>query len=915
MKVCSINSCLTRPEKGLVKKVMIVMMVMMVVAVLMVPQQARAQFVKPMGTAGPVSYRELMAAYDNWLSDPSHIDQKGWKAYGRWIEMNRSRLNPDGNPADPSIFMGELKKVRAEKAASEQLKTGTGWSPVGPINKPPSANSSYSHGMGRINCIAFHPTNPDIYWIGVAQGGVWKTTDGGTTYTPLTDNLPILRVSDIAVNPKNPDNIFIAACDYAYIGVALDTDYRKRHTHYGIGVYKTTDGGITWTPTGLQYDQSELDKTLIRRIFYHPTQEGVLLAGGVSGIFKSLDDGDTWTLIHNDIIWDIEQDFNNGNVIYATTGTIRSVSGNPATMIKSTDFGNTWTTMNTGWPTDFSIGRTEIGLTPQSSDYVYVIAADPEGSFYALYRSTDAGTTWQTRTTTSASGNILEASQGWYDLAILVDPRDKERVFIGGLDMQVSENGGTTWTQSSFWVMSSDDFTLHADHHQYKYNPVDQKYYACHDGGVARTSEILPGSRNDGKWATRWEERSNGMIITSFYRIGLCEMFPGYVVGGAQDNSTFYNRNGNWINFIGGDGMDCMINPDNPNIVYGSSQYGSLSRSDNGAGSTRYISPSGFGSNSCEWTTPIIQDLNNPNIIYTANNQIWKSNTMGNSWTQISNLPMAAGSSRPLKINALALYPKNGTAIYAAQRIHYEYNQPSRIWRTLDSGAHWQDVTAGLPDSLYFTSIAIDAADSLTAWVTCGGFLEGQKVYRTTDGGATWQNLSLNLPNIPVNVVVFQENDDNDIIYIGTDAGVYYYTAAGNTWQLYSNLLPNVIVSDLEIHEPTRKLYAGTFGRGIWMADLAQVGSGTNEELLATSRLTVFPNPAVDQITIDVEGITSSEVVVEIISVTGQQKYVKTETVTGNRLNLTINPDLPQGLYFLRVWTGKNHLTSKFLMN
>ena len=908
MKDCSIKQRLAGPLRGLAIMVVSVMMV------LMVPQRAHSQFVRPMGADGPVSYRDLMAAYDNWISDPSNVDQKGWKAYGRWIEMNRSRLNPDGNPADPSIFLGEVIKIQTEKEAAEQLKTGAGWSPVGPITKPPSANSSYSHGMGRINCIAFHPTNPDIYWIGVAQGGVWKTTDGGSTYTPLTDNLPILRVSDIAVNPKDPDNIFIAACDYAYIGVALDTDYRKRHTHYGIGVYKTTDGGITWTPTGLRYDQSELDKTLIRRVFFHPTQDGVLLAGGVSGIFKSVDDGANWTLMHNDIIWDIEQDFNNGSVIYATTGTIRSVSGNPATMIKSTDFGTTWTTLNTGWPEDFSIGRTEIGLTPQSSDYVYVVAANPEGSFYAFYRSTDAGATWQIRTSAEAGGNILEAEQGWYDLAILVDPRNKERVFVGGLDMQVSENGGTTWTQASYWVMSEDDFTLHADHHQYKYNPVDQKYYACHDGGVARTSEVLPGARNDGKWATRWEERSNGMIITSFYRIGLCQMFPGYVVGGAQDNSTYYNRNGNWINFIGGDGMDCMINPDNPDIVYGSSQYGSLSRSDNGAGSTRYISPNGFGTNSCEWTTPIIQDLNNPNIIYTANNQIWKSSTMGNSWTQISNLPMAAGANKPLKINALALYPNNGTAIYAAQRIHYEYNQPSRLWRTLDSGAHWVNVTLGLPDSLYFTSIAIDATDSLTAWVTCGGFLEGQKVYRTNDAGTTWQNISLNLPNIPVNVVVFQENNENDIIYIGTDAGVYYYTAAGNTWQLFSNLLPNVIISDLEIHESTRKLYAGTFGRGIWMTDLAQV-SGTNGEVLATRRLSVYPNPAVDQITIDVEGITTSEVVVEIISVTGQQKYLKTERVTGNRLNRTINPDLPQGLYFLRVWTGKNHLTTKFFIN
>jgi len=286
---------------------------------------------------------------------------------------------------------------------------------------------------------------------------------------------------------------------------------------------------------------------------------------------------------------------------------------------------------------------------------------------------------------------------------------------------------------------------------------------------------------------------------------------------------------------------------------------------------------------------------------------------MGENWTKISNFPMAAGARNYLKINALALYPNNNSVIYAAQRIHYEYRQPSRIWRTLDSGLSWQDVTAGLPDSLYFTSIAIDDTDSLCAWVTCGGFLEGQKVYRTRDGGATWENLSMNLPNIPVNVIVFQENNANDILYIGTDAGVYYYTTAGNTWELYSNLLPNVIVSDLEIHGPTRKLYAGTFGRGIWMTDLAQV-SGIDGEVLPASRLSVYPNPAADQITIEVEGINSSEAVVEIISVTGQQIYLKTEPVNGNRWVKTLDPGLQSGLYFVRIWTGNHHLTAKFLV-
>jgi len=888
-----------------------------VIMMMMVSYGGFSQFVKPTPKAGdkPLQYKEAVAAYDQWIMDPANADAKGWKAYGRFIEQNRSRLNPDGNPADPGIFIKEAIRVAADKEAMESLKSGAGWSPVGPSVKPPSASSSFSHGMGRINCIAFHPTDPNTYFIGVAQGGVWKTVNGGESYTPLTDNLPILRVSDIAVNPKNPDNIFIAVCDYAYIGVALDTDYRKRHTHYGIGVYKTMDGGLTWTPTGLQYDQSDLDKTLIRRVFFHPTESGVLLAGGVSGIYRSADDGATWDLIKSEVIWDIEQDFNNGNVIYATTGTVRNTGGSAAKLLKSTNFGLSWNEMNTGWNGDTNIGRTEIGLTPASSEIVYLIAANTGGSFYGFYRSTNAGTTWEARNTMASNGvNILGAAQGWYDLALLVDPKNPQVIYTGGLDMYVSTNAGTTWTQSSFWVMSEDDFTLHADQHQYKYNPVDKKYYACHDGGVARTDTIIPGRGADNKWATRWQERSNGMIITSFYRIGLCEMFPGYVVGGAQDNSSFYNKNGNWINFIGGDGMDCMINPDDPNIVYGSSQYGSLVRSDNGGQNTRYISPSGFGQNTCEWTTPIVQDMNNPNFIYTANNQVWKSSTKGNTWNHISNFPQPAGN-KPLKINALALYPKNSSVIFAAQRIHYEHNQPSKMWRTLDAGAHWVNVTAGLPDSLYFTSVCVDASDSLSAWVTCGGFLPGQKVYMTNDAGATWQNLSLNLPNIPVNTVVFQEDPKEDIIYIGTDAGVYYYKASNGNWQLYSNLLPNVIISELEIHEPTKKLYAGTFGRGIWMTDLIQSGgAGTGDQPFDQSRLNVFPNPTRGMVTIEANGILTNEVRLEIVSISGQQMMDLTVPVQGGNLKKTLTPDLQPGLYFLRVWAGDKHLTSKFLV-
>ncbi len=874
-----------------------------------------AQSLNPQGKSvnGEYTFKEALKAYDEWASFAPNLDQKGWKAYGRFMEFNRSRLNPDGNPADPAIFLNEAVKVQAEKESMASLKSGNGWSPVGPDRRPPSVNSSSSHGVGRINCIAFHPTDPLTYWVGVAQGGVWKTVDGGNTYRPLTDDLPILRVSDIAVNPKDPDNIFIAVCDYAYIGVALNTDSRKRHTHYGLGVYRTDNGGNSWRPTGLTFSETEFDASLIRRVLYHPTQDGVLVAAGVSGIFKSTDDGNTWRKVDTHVIWDIEQDFNNGSVIYATTGTIRSFGGGSATLMKSTDFGETWVQKTTNWPNDLSIGRTEIGLTPQNSNYVYILAADPNGGFYGFYRSTDAGETWTARNTQAANGqNILDNQQGWYDLAILVDPKNKERIYVGGLNMRASSDGGVSWEPVSNWVFSDDNFTLHADQHQYKYNQVDKKYYACHDGGVARTDTIIPGTRTDGKWNTTWEERSNGMIITSFYRIGLCEMFPGYVVGGAQDNSSFYNKNGNWINFIGGDGMDCMINPDNPNIVYGSSQYGSLVRSDNGGSSIKGIRPS-VGSEKGEWTTPIIQDPNNPNIIFTGYGNVYKSLNKGDSYTKISNFPVVAGYNAPAEITSLVMYPGNNKTLYAASRIRYDKPTNTKLWATQDGGSRWTNIIQGIPDTLYITSMAVNGNDSLDLWVAFGGFLPGEKVFRTKDGGLSWTNMSLDLPNIPVNSVVHQEGYGNDVVYVGTDAGVYYYTESSGKWTLYSNLLPNVVVSELEIHYPTRKLYAATFGRGIWMTDLVQGTSGTEPVGFVASRMTVYPNPTLGMLTLQVEGVQASVARIEMISVTGERVYEETVPVANGIIQKQLHPELAPGMYFLRVWAGKQNLTARFV--
>ena len=866
-----------------------------------------------------VLFKDLLIAYDRYENLDAVDKEKGSKAYARWIEYNRERLNPGGVMADPSIFLKESIEISRKKESLSRAKTGLAWSPVGPFDKPGTFSSSPSYGMGRINCISFHPTEPDIYWIGVAQGGVWKTINGGESYMPLTDDLPLMRVSDIAVDPGNPDVIYISVCDYAYMGVALNTDGRKRHTHYGLGVYKTVDGGQNWNPTGLGFEQSTLDATMIRRVLISPENSDYLLAAGVSGIWKSSNGGSDWELIREEMIWDVEQDFTDGNVIYATPGYVQTLGLGQAGLLKSTDFGQSWTELNPGFPGDRSISRVEIGLTPESPDYVYLVAADLKGGFYGFYRSTDGGENWETRYSHTSQMNILAWSvqgsgtggQGWYDLAILVDPKNKDRVFVGGINMWGTEDGGVTWKPCSYWVMYN-GFTLHADHHQYKYNPVDQKYYACQDGGVARTSEIILGSASSNyNWPTVWEERSNGMAITSFYRLGLSEMNPGYLIAGAQDNSTFFKQNGEWVNIIGGDGMEAMIDPDNHNIIYGSSQYGSWSKSVDGGKSFRGIRPTNQENGG--WTTPMVMDPNNPATIFAGYGNVWKSTNRGDNWTRISNFPEIQGYGKPAIISALSICPSDPGTIYVGKRIHHEYSSPSTLWKTHD-GEHWVNVTAGLPDELYFTYLAIDNDDPMKVWVTCSGFLGANKVFHSSDGGENWENISWNLPNIPVNTIVHQNRTDNNILYIGTDAGVYYTWDNWDHWELHSTDLPNVIVSELEIHYPSQKLYAATFGRGIWMADLASATNGIDAIGSIETRLSVYPNPIVDgQVNIDISGMPAGLMTIDIIDIQGKIVFQEQVPASEGRFNGILNPDISPGVYFIRSWVGTTMRTTKLL--
>lgn len=848
------------------------------------------------------TFSQLQEHFYNWKESADLQADKGWKPFARWMHFQETRLDPNGSLPSPTIFYNEAIRIADQKKNGNHR--GAGWYPIGP-------DESVYNRLARFNCIAFHPTDTSTFWVGVAQGGVWKTVDDGQTWMPLTDDLPILRISDIAVDPNDPDIIYICVGDYAYLGVGLDLDGRDRNTHYGLGVYKTTDGGLTWNPTGLSFDQTQRDESLMRRVFIDPSNTNRLVAAGISGIWRSDDAGANWTHTLDTLLADLEKDPTNPYILYATSIYVSNLNRGSAGIIKSTDFGDSWTWLTTPIP-PFNVQRVELTVAQSDPNYIYAVATNLSSGFHSFYRSTNAGANWTVQHELANGGlNLLgwsngggSSGQGWYDLCILTHPTNRDEVYVGGVNLWGSTDGGATWDGMSYWADNYQLTSCHADLHQLAYNPLDGQTYLCNDGGLVRTRQMVIGSwadRNNNQnyvWPTVWDDLSQNLQVTSFYRLGVHKADPSFYAAGSQDNSTFYLNNPTWENIIGGDGMECAINPIDPKWVIGSSQYGRIVGYH--ADGPNYAFPDLPNENG-EWTTPFTFDSIWSTMYYGLEN-IWKTTDLDNGLPrqQLSNF------SNNAVISHFDVAPSDNDVIYAAKRINFP-STPAEVWYTDDEGDNWTNVTSGLPDSLYPNYITIDNDNPDTAWIVFGGFIDGVKVFQTHDAGSNWQNVTKDLPNIPVNCIVHHRNSPGNRVYIGTDIGVYYSDDTSTTWTLYAEDLPNVIVTELEPHYATNTLYASTFGRGLWAVDMPDfdttvivAGADTPEHF----GISVWPNPASGSFQVRLN-LPPGEVRLSMVDVMGREVFAQK---AANLRPYSITPHLPSGTYFVKVTSnGRTH--------
>lgn len=698
-------------------------------------------------------------------------ENEGLILYKRWENFVEPRVYPSG---DRSLLMRtsvEQSRYISEHSYKSSRQAGGNWQPLGAFTVPVGGG-----GAGRLNCVRFNPTNPNVIYAGAPVGGLWVSQNLGTGWTTNTDNLPSLGVNDVAVDPTDGNIMYLATGDMD----ASDS--------YGVGVLKSTDAGVTWNITGLSTTVNQA--RYVARILINPNDHNMIFAATSMGLFKSIDAGVTWVkVLTSNPVRDFEFKPGDPTVIYAVAS---------KTLYRSTNSGNTFSPVSSGLPLAVNVGRAAIAVTAADPNMVYIVYSNSgTNGFYGFYRSTDSGISFTVQATSpnllgwDPNGNDTDG-QGWYTLSIAASPIDADEVVVGGVNIWKTNDGGASWNINAHWYGAGGVPYVHADIHDLVYRSDGSACYASCDGGIFET--------NDG--GSSWEDKSDGLQIGQMYRLGCAATNSNRVIQGWQDNGTNIYDSGNWYRGIGGDGFDCFIDWSNDNNMFGELYYGDIYRSTNGGASFNSIKNN--ISEDGDWNTPWQQDPLDPQTIYAGYKNVWKSTDFGNNWTAISTF-----GSNTLKCLAVAYTDP-----------HYIYVSDGNVIRkTTDGGINWSVVSYPLAGVDAITFIAVSHSDPNKIWITRSGYSLDNKVYRSDDGGATWINLSVGLPGLPVNCVVNQ-NGTNDGIYVGTDAGVYYKDNNNPAWFSYSNGLPNTVIDELEIQYSSGKLRAATYGRGLWESSI-----------------------------------------------------------------------------------------------
>lgn len=788
------------------------------------------------------TFNEEVENFNNyWQGKDFRKKGSGYKPFKRWENYWKNLVKPDGSLItynDLTIALNQKKESknslsnRNSNSNSNRSLPVSNWTPVGPFTH--TNTGSWSSGQGRVNVIYEDPSNSNIVYVGTPAGGIWRSINNGTTWTSLSDQLPQIGVSGIAVAHDNPNLIYIVTGDRD----AFDTNFA--------GVFFSTDSGVTWNNTGLLNGATTAGDLII-----HPTNNQILWCATDAGVFKTTNGGATWINVRagNFSQGSIRLKPTNPSIVYATT-TNR--------FYKSTDSGTTFTTVSTGISNTAS--RILLDVTPADINYVYLLSTNSSGDFDGIYRSTNSGSSW-TKTSNTTTPDIFDGSgQSFYDMALAVSTSNKNEVYTGVLNVWKSSNSGLGFTKINDWNQPSSSTYTHADIHYLKF--FGSKLYAGTDGGIYV-------SNNNG---TSFTDLTTGLQISQFYKVAVSKQTAGKMVGGLQDNGGHAYSGNTWKNYYGADGMDTAIDPTNSDKYFGFVQFGGSLYISNNAGQnlSSVVNAPTIETNSNNnddggnWVTPLI--MNNQGDLFAGYSRLYKLNN--NIWVQQSSNTIGNGD-----IDIISIAPNNNNIVFVANE--------NTLYKSIDGGVNFNNVYNTLNP---ITSICVNYSNENTIYITTSG--TNGEALKSIDGGINFTSISQNLPNIGKNIIIHQGRHSLNPLYLGTTLGVYYRDDSMSQWEPFDANLPNTSVTDLEINLEESILIAATYGRGIWQTSIPFETPAHDIKFISIEQPTILTNCSGNispQITVKNNGLN----VINNVNITynyngNPQNYLWTGTIQPN---------------------------------
>ncbi|MEM9918281.1 MAG: glycosyl hydrolase, partial [Bacteroidota bacterium] len=701
---------------------------------------------------------------------------------------------------------------------------------------------------GRIADVAIHPKDDNVWYVAVGSGGVWKTKNAGTTWTPIFDKQTSYSIGCITIDPNNPNIVWVGTGE----------NVGGRHVGFGDGIYRSTDGGNNWENMGLK--QSEH----ISRIIVHPNNSSVIWAavqgplwskGGERGIFKSTDNGKSWKQVLGDKEWvgatELIIDPRDPDHLYAATWqrhrTVAAyMGGGPGTGIyESIDGGEQWTKRTEGLPKS-NMGKIGLAISPQQPDILYA-AIELNRRSGAVYRSADRGATW-----TKQSETVSGATGPHYYQELYACPHQFERLYLVDVRMQISDNGGKTFRRMK-------EKYKHSDNHAIAFRKDDPDYLLVGtDGGLYESFDL----------AENWRFIDN-LPVTQYYKVAVDDREPFYhIYGGTQDNNTQGGpsrtdnvhgiQNSDWKVVLNWDGHQPATEPGNPDIMYAERQEGNISRIDLKTGEVIDIQPQPAEGETYErfnWDAPILVSPHQTTRIYFASQRVWRSDDRGDNWQAISgdltrnqerfDLPIMGrkqswdnawdllAMSNYNTITSLAESPKQEGLIYAG-------TDDGLIQITEDGGKNWRKLEAGklpgVPATAFVNDIKADLFDAQTVYIALDNHKYGDfKPYllKSTDAGKSWKSISSNLPERTLVWRIVQDHIKKELFFAATEFGIYFSVNSGREWVPLKGNVPTISFRDLAIQRRENDLIGASFGRGFFVLDDYSVLREVSDQELA----------------------------------------------------------------------------------